>query len=126
MTTSTIAEILRQSPDTPLAWLVHDGRLYKNKVFISEIEADGSIAARADGAQKTALVGRVTSSVEDEQAADRAIQQVVADQGWDDATLVIHLRGFIAEAGLLPRLAHYLSVVAKEENDAAEQLGVDR
>ena len=39
----------------PRAWLVEDGRMFQDKLFRCEANADTSIAERNDGARKTAL-----------------------------------------------------------------------
>lgn len=39
----------------PRAWLVEGGRMFQDKPFLREANADTSIAERQDGAQKTAL-----------------------------------------------------------------------
>lgn len=39
----------------PAAWLVEEGRTFRDKVFIGEWQANNSIAERNDGARKTAL-----------------------------------------------------------------------
>lgn len=47
--------ILEKLCGEPAAWLVEEGRTFRDKVFIGEWQANNSIAERNDGARKTAL-----------------------------------------------------------------------
>lgn len=42
--------------------------------------------------------------------------QVVNQQGWNDATEIIHLEGFLRDKGLFDQFADYAEVAAAEEN----------
>ena len=41
---------------------------------------------------------------------------IASEQGWDEATVIIHLVGFIAQEGLTESLSDYLEAVADEED----------
>jgi hypothetical protein len=49
------AAVLEKVCGEPRAWLVEDGRMFQDKLFRCEANADTSIAERNDGARKTAL-----------------------------------------------------------------------
>jgi hypothetical protein len=52
----------------------------------------------------------------------RAIQDVVADQGWNDNTLGAIATEFIGQAGLNKKFLEYIKEIAAEENEAANEL----
>ncbi|KWA35759.1 hypothetical protein WT41_01540 [Burkholderia territorii] len=47
--------LLEKLRGEPVAWLVEEGRTFRDKVFIGELQANNSIAERNDGARKTPL-----------------------------------------------------------------------
>lgn len=49
------AAVLEKVCGEPRAWLVEGGRMFQDKPFLREANADTSIAERNDGARKTAL-----------------------------------------------------------------------
>ncbi|NDV77306.1 hypothetical protein [Burkholderia cenocepacia] len=49
------AAVLEKVCGEPRAWLVEGGRMFQDKSFIREANADTSIAVRDDGARKTPL-----------------------------------------------------------------------
>jgi hypothetical protein len=49
------AAVLEKVCGEPRAWLVEGGRMFQEKSFLREANADTSIAERNDGARKTAL-----------------------------------------------------------------------
>ncbi|HEP6426946.1 TPA: hypothetical protein VDB83_001217 [Burkholderia cenocepacia] len=49
------AAVLEKVCGEPRAWLVEGGRMFQDKPFLREANADTSIAVRNDGARKTAL-----------------------------------------------------------------------
>lgn len=49
------AAVLERVCGEPRAWLVEGGRMFQDKPFLREANADTSIAERNDGARKTAL-----------------------------------------------------------------------
>lgn len=55
-----------------------------------------------------------------------AALDIVSDMGWDEESVVIHLKGFITEKDLDDELAEYLAVVADEEGgEVDESDGID-
>ena len=47
---------------------------------------------------------------------NEAVQNLIADQGWNEDTMLIHLNGFLEEKKLQDQFAAYMKEIADEEN----------
>lgn len=59
-----------------------------------------------------------TTTTTHQQTGEQRWTRACNQQGWNEASQIIHLEGFIREKGLFDELAAYAEMAAAEENGA--------
>ena len=60
------------------------------------------------------------ASLETSAAAESQWANLCNEQGWNEASQIIHLEGFLRDQGLFPKFVAYAEAVAAEENSGCD------